>query len=187
MELEAVRCAKNSQRGFSFDRQHAFNAFPEPRPKDGMLPIGLRLVPGCDAEILRERAVAQALELWKNEPHPVAGLYAGSQLDADLVLRRDETLQLVRVAHDHSFGVRRRLRAPRRSDARRENRGLEARLEQQALVWAMGGAAAALQHHAEAVFALERSRASSAWQSQLDTNPVSCRPLSCLRSTPRDA
>ena len=64
------------------------------RAENGMSQIRLRLGHGRDRIVFRHTAVAEAFDLGKDEPHPVASLLAGAKLVADSrvdrLLRVDE-------------------------------------------------------------------------------------------------
>lgn len=63
--------------------QNKLRAFRQARSKNGVLPIGHRLVSELNAKVLGDCASAQGLVLRKDEPNPVAGLVASSELFQD--------------------------------------------------------------------------------------------------------
>src|SRR6185312_835523 len=67
-----------------------------------MSQVGIGLGKGREGEALRHRAVAESLDLRKDEPHPVTLLASRAKLRHDLIegwlLRFDEALETRRVA-----------------------------------------------------------------------------------------
>ena len=102
-ELHLVDRAEDIPRSLAFNIERETGAFPQPRPKDRVREIGLRLVERGDREADRHRALAEACDLGKDEPHPVALLSPGLKfLTHSIVGRRlriDEAFEVERIRH----------------------------------------------------------------------------------------
>lgn len=87
----------------SFDAEEQTNALDQPGPQEWMVQISGGFFPGRDREMLCQRAVSEAFDLREDKPHPMSSLPARSQFRAHRiehrVLRVDEALQVVRIAH----------------------------------------------------------------------------------------
>src|SRR5450830_727224 len=87
--------------------QHELCALFQALAQNGMLPKAKRLRRRVEAIVLGDGTVAQALELGKDEPHPVAGLFAERQFVAhrfiDAVLRLHKSLEALLCWQVHHF------------------------------------------------------------------------------------
>lgn len=66
-------------------------------------------VNGFDSVFPRRETAAQAIELWKDEPHPVAGFAATVQFGEGgqeyVLLGRYKTIEVIRVVHGYFFDL----------------------------------------------------------------------------------
>src|SRR5579863_2432207 len=89
-------------RAAAFDRQNQPGGFDQARAENRVIAIGAGLGARSNGEMLRGRAVTQALDLRKYEPHPMTLLAARAQLRQhmrpDRRLRVDKALEIERDA-----------------------------------------------------------------------------------------
>jgi hypothetical protein len=101
VELQIVRAAENQVSAPPGDRGDTLCAFHQSSAEDRVPQIRLRLVKRCEAVKLRGRAVTQATQLRKDEPHPMGPFPSGRQLVQHLGIHRllcsYETLQAKRL------------------------------------------------------------------------------------------
>jgi hypothetical protein len=79
-EFQIVGVAEDLLQRASGERIHQLRALAQARPEQWMRQIGTRLTERADRVRARGGAVAQALELRKDEPHPVAAFLTGREL-----------------------------------------------------------------------------------------------------------
>ena len=110
-EFQVVGAAEDLARRAVLDGRHRRHAFAQPRAQQRVGQIGPGLRQRGDRIGPRHGAGAEAGDLRKHVPHPVAGLSAGAQLGQGVAivagLGLDEPLQVERAIHGIVSGCRR--------------------------------------------------------------------------------
>src|SRR5947209_8667645 len=103
MKFQVIGITEDLFHRLPLERIHQARRRRQPRPENRMPQIRFGFLDRRDAEPRGHRAMAQALELREDEPHPVALFAAGPQLGAGLliyrVLRLNKSLQMENIAH----------------------------------------------------------------------------------------
>src|ERR1700679_2770007 len=101
MEFQMVRVTEDRFDGATIDGIYQLGALAQPPAQERVIQKGPSFIDALNRILVGSGADAQAFDLGKNEPHPVALLLAVSQLIANLgidgALRVDETLQIVGI------------------------------------------------------------------------------------------
>lgn len=79
-QFQIIGVTKDLCRRFFLDCQKSLAAFNQALPEQRMLQVGLRLIFALDGVELGRRAVSQAVDLRKYEPHPMTSLLAAPYL-----------------------------------------------------------------------------------------------------------
>jgi hypothetical protein len=100
-EFHIIRRAEDLVRRASFDSIHQSRTFLQSGPENRMREITRSLLAPGNSIVNRCRAMPEPAKLWKDEPHPVAGLASVAQLNKDAgvdgILRLHKPLEIVPV------------------------------------------------------------------------------------------
>lgn len=103
LKFHGIRVAKNIFDCAPVEGSHDSAALPQSWAEDRMVEVRLRFFTRGDRKLDRHVAVAQALDLRKNKPHPVTSLSTIAQFAADVfkdgLLGIHEALQMVWIVH----------------------------------------------------------------------------------------